>query len=96
MVYACALQRAAQAPRKEHLCKANRLVKWLRRNPIVTVFKPIKANWKVIVVSDAAFRKESATGLSIRGAVIGVGQFHDQTPGGPCHVLEATVENSGE
>ena len=42
-----------------------------------------------MVISDAAFRKESTTGLSIRGAVIGVGEFSKTTPGGPCHVLEA-------
>ena len=44
---------------------------------------------KIIAVTDAAFKKETNSGLSIRGAVIGVGSADAQTPGGPFHVLEA-------
>ena len=71
------------------MVKCNRLVKWLRRHPFVTTFKPFTGDMKVMVISDAAFRKEDSSGLSIRGAVIGIGEFRDNTPGGPCHVLEA-------
>ena len=90
MVYVTALQRQAQAPRKEHLVKCNRVVRWLRRNPFFTVVKPFPTrDMKVIIVSDAAFKKETTAGLSIRGAIIGVGTANHLTPGGPFHVLEA-------
>ena len=90
MVYITALQRKAQAPTKEHLMKCNRVVRWLRRNPFVTAIKLFKSkDMKIIVVSDAAFKKETTAGLSIRGAVLGVGCADSRTPGGPFHVLEA-------
>ena len=89
-VYVTALQRAAAAPRKEHLCKCNRIVKWLRKHQFVTKFKPFdNEQLKVIVVSDAAFKKEVASGLSIRGAIIGIGHHDANTPGGAFHVIEA-------
>ena len=44
---------------------------------------------RVIVITDAAFKKETNSGLSIRGAIIGIGPADHRGPGGPIHVLEA-------
>lgn len=43
---------------------------------------------RIIVVSDSAFRKEDQKGLAMRGSIIGVGEAHEQHPGGVMHVLE--------
>ena len=52
--------------------------------------KPFPTNdMKVMIVTDAASKKETSAGLSIRGAIIGLGCADSRSPGGPVHVLEA-------
>ena len=43
---------------------------------------------KVLGIGDSAFRKETSSGLAIRGAIVGLCQKCDNEPGGPLHVIE--------
>ena len=88
-VYVCSLQRVAKKPLKLHLVKANKLVKWVKRTKYEILYKPLKGKFRVVAVSDAAFRKEDATGLSIRGTFIFLSTILDGSPGGDIHCLEA-------
>ena len=65
-VYVNALQRAAKAPAVKHLRRLNRLLRWLQRRRSVTVFRKLREPLKLTCVSDAAFRREDTTGLSVR------------------------------
>ena len=87
-VYVSALQRVAKEPQKQHLIKCNTLVKWLRRKDFKTLFRCIPKPWKIMVISDAAFKKDETTGLSVRGALIGISTKNAMSPGGPIAILE--------
>ena len=88
-MYVCALQRAAKAPLKAHLVKANKLTKFCKRQGYETRFKPLNGKLRLLAVSDAAFRKEDKAGLSIRGTFILLATTQQDTPGGDVHCLEA-------
>ena len=86
-IYICALQRAAKAPRAEHAFRLNKVCKWARRKKCGLLYRKVKTPIRVVTVSDAAFRKEDAQGLAIRGAVTVSSQDSD-TPGGDFMVVE--------
>ena len=87
-VYCCALQRAAQKPLAEHGLRLNKVVKWIKRKPVGLIYKKMKTPTRVMIVSDAAFRKEDDKGLAMRGALIGIIEGSSFTPGGVFHLLE--------
>ena len=88
-IYTQALQRAAQAPTVAHLLRLNTVIKWVRRKPASLYYRRIAGPLRVVVISDAAFRREDSTGLAIRGAVIGVsGDSTSDNPGGDIAVIE--------
>jgi hypothetical protein len=50
---------------------------------------PLGDAWRITVVSDSAFKRESETdALTTRGAIIGLSTVHSSSPGGALHVLE--------
>jgi hypothetical protein len=88
-IYTQALQRAAQSPTIAHLLRLNTVIKWVRRKPASLYYRRITGALRVVVISDAAFRREDDSGLAIRGATIGISDDRDDgEPGG----LFATIE----
>ena len=92
-IYVCALQRASSKATFGHLLKLNKVVKWCRRKDCPLTYVKIPGKSKVMVISDAAFRKETEQGLAMRGAMIGICQFkEDQGNTADCsgimHLLE--------
>ena len=57
-IYVGALQRVATRATTGHVLKLNQLVRWVRKQDCFLFFKPLKPPLKVVVISDAAFRKE--------------------------------------
>ena len=64
-VYTQALQRATHKCTLGHISKLNKLVRWLRRKTCNLVFHTLQKPRKVLVVSDAAFRREDPTCLAM-------------------------------
>ena len=87
-IYVQALQRAAQKPTIANLLRLNTVVRWIRRKPSFLHFKKLNGPLKVIVISDAAFRKEDVSGLAMRGAIIGICEVHAGTCAGNLHIID--------
>jgi len=93
-IYTVALQRKAKSPKVEHLLRLNRLVKWLRRKPVRMLYAKLQQNSeeqrniRTSVITDSAFRKETTTGLCMRGFIIGLTPLDPNTPGGPIHFID--------
>jgi len=90
-IYTQALQRASKAPQVQHLVRINKVVKWVRSRKFelfyssaLDPYQPVK----VLGIGDSAFRKESTSGLAIRGCIVALAQQHPDHPGGVCHILE--------
>jgi hypothetical protein len=73
-IYVVALQRIATRATVGHCLKVNQLVKWARKQPCFLMFVKLRPPLKISCISDAAFRRESAAGLSMRGAVIAISE----------------------
>ena len=91
-IYVQALQRAAKAPTVAHMCRLSCVIKWAKRKPIHMCYARIPTAWmKVLVVSDAAFRREDSSGLAMRGSIIGLAADNNgsnQQLGGVCNVID--------
>jgi len=87
-VYVTALQRQCKTPRREHLQKANRVLKWVKRRRVDMNFMQIRLPARLIAISDSAFRAEEPDGLAMRGAVYAIGEKHEHHPGGRLQILE--------
>jgi hypothetical protein len=69
-IYVGALQRIATKATTGHVLKINQLVRYVRKRDCFLFFPAMKAPFKIGCISDAAFRRESIAGLSMRGAII--------------------------
>jgi hypothetical protein len=78
LVFVSALQRHTSKPQLMHLKRLNKLLTWIQRNPKKLAYKKLsggglKAETTRIThlkqISDAAFKKETEDGYSLRGAV---------------------------
>ena len=69
-VYICSLQRVAKGPLIQHVVLLNRVLKWMKRKPVVLLFDCLKGPLRVMVVSDSAFKKVDLTGVACRGHII--------------------------
>jgi hypothetical protein len=63
-------------------------VKWVKRKKCPLRYAKLQAPYRIVVISDSAFRKEDKTGLAMRGAIIGIAEKHEKHPGGKLHVIE--------
>ena len=61
-----------KAPTLGHIRRANRLLRWIRRNQkrLGVYFKPLRTPLRVITLSDSAFKAQDYQGLVMRGCVI--------------------------
>jgi hypothetical protein len=88
-IYIQALQRAAKAPTVAHLLRLNAVIKWCKRKPCFLKYvKLLTPFFKVLCCNDAAFRREDATGLAMRGSIIGLAEDHVEQPGGLVNTLD--------
>ena len=89
-VYVCYLQRNSKATTTEHYLKVNKLLRWVKRKPVVLFYGKLEGPLRLLVVSDSAFRKEDTTGLAIRGAIIALAgpANSSDNPGSAVHIMD--------
>ena len=101
--FICALQRHTSKPTLYHVRNLNKLLLWVQRNPKKLWYRRFRPSGgqsadtgnvptHLRAVSDAAFRKETEDGYSLRGAVFcrGAGQSTESFAGEstPVHVID--------
>ena len=88
-IYVQALQRNAKSPTVAHMSRLSCVIKWVKRKSMHLCYKPIPSGWlKLLVCSDAAFRREDTTGLAMRGSIIALAEDRGADPGGICNVVD--------
>ena len=92
-IYICSLQRSSKAPTVENLLRLNKVCRWARRVQSIIHYAPLVGPMKILAIADSAFRKEDATGLSMKGAIIAICEHNDlnaevPNPGGRLHQIE--------
>ena len=69
-VFVAALQRRLKSPRVQDVLNLNRVLKYLKLKPLELRYKKIKSPWRMIVVSDSAFKSEEQDcSLAIRSGI---------------------------
>lgn len=86
-IYVVALQRAATRATVGHLLKLNKITKWVRRKKFMLTYKKMMPPFKLLAITDSAFKTEPNSALAMRGAIVGIAEDR-QTTGGTMHVLE--------
>ena len=69
-VFVSALQRRLKAPRVQDVLNLNRVLKYLKLKPLELRYRKIPSPWRMIVVSDSAFKGEDQDCLAIRSGII--------------------------
>jgi len=88
-VYVQSLQRSASRPNIGCLIRLNRVTNWVRRKVFVLTYRRFNLSQvRLMAVSDAAFRREDLSGLSLRGHIILLTENHLGHPGGCMHPIE--------
>ncbi|CAJ1416651.1 unnamed protein product [Effrenium voratum] len=65
IVYVSALQRKLQSPVVEDLLKLNRLVRYIKQNPLKLVYHKITGPLKLMAITDSAYRGEDQDHLAV-------------------------------
>ena len=85
-IYVAYLQRQTQAPNLGHVRRANRFLRWIRRNKsrLGIWFRRLRPPLRVVTLSDSAFKAQDYQGLVMRGCIIVLAELKptDSTPGG--------------
>ena len=76
----------------KHVIWLNRVLKWMKRKPVVLVFHTIAFPLRVVVISDSAFKKVDLSGVACRGHILLVTTQNDSTPGRIGHVIDQFVK----
>ncbi|CAE8682255.1 unnamed protein product [Polarella glacialis] len=82
--YVSALQRRLQAPRAKDVIALNRVLKYLKRKPLVIRYRKISCAMRLAVISDSAFQSQDQDCLAMRSGIIalvghlGAGEFEVQ------------------
>jgi len=88
-IYVQALQRSAKSPTVAHMLRLSTVIKWCKRKPVFLKYTKLLTDFfKVLVCSDAAFRREDSSGLAMRGSIIGLAEHHPNDPGGRVNVID--------
>ena len=67
-VFIGALQRHASKPQIEHVRKLNKLLTWVQKHHKKLAYKRLpSAETDLMIISDAAYKKETEDGYSLRG-----------------------------
>ena len=59
----------------------SRVLKYIKRKPLVTVFRAIESPWRLAVISDAAFQSKDQDCLAMRSGIIALVNNTDATVG---------------
>ncbi|CAJ1381643.1 unnamed protein product [Effrenium voratum] len=70
IVYVSALQRKLQSPVVEDLLKLNRLVRYIKQNPLKLVYHKITGPLKLMAITESAYRGEDQDHLAVRSGLI--------------------------
>ena len=65
-----ALQRVAHAPKVIHLRRLSAVICWMQRNPGSIVFRAMRGPFRILAMSDSAFKKEDDSGHAMRGSIV--------------------------
>jgi hypothetical protein len=80
-VYISALQRVMDKPAAKHVLSINRVLKYMKRKPLITIFRAVDAPWRLAVISDAAFQSKDQDCLAMRSGIIALVGNKDATVG---------------
>ena len=71
-IYVAYLQRQTKSPNLGHIRRANRLLRWVRRNlkKLGVYFRRLRAPLRVVTLSDSAFKAQDYQGLVMRGCIV--------------------------
>ena len=90
-IYIQALQRASKSPTIAHVVRLNLVCRWMKRKPSSLLYARIPGVLKVLVISDAAFRREDLSGLAMRGGIVCIAETRADDPGGRIQVMDFLV-----
>ena len=71
-IYVAYLQRQTKSPNLGHVRRANRLLRWIRRNlkRLGVYFRRLRTPLRVFTLSDSAFEAQDYQGLVMRGCIV--------------------------
>ena len=71
-IYVAYLQRQTKSPNLGHIRRANRLLRWVRRNlkKLGVYFRRLRAPLRVVTLSDSAFKAQDYQRLVIGGCIV--------------------------
>ena len=87
-VFCGALQRCAKSPKYVDMKRLNTVIKYIKKHPVVTLFRKLSGPLRVVAISDSAFRRQDESALACRGSMIVLGMDHLEQPGGLIHVID--------
>jgi hypothetical protein len=87
-IFVVALQRVATRATTGHVLKVNQLVRYCRKTPCHLYYPKLEGPLQILTISDAAFRRESTAGLSMRGSFISLAEDRVGLVGGRFHLIE--------
>ena len=71
-IYVAYLQRQTKAPNLGHIGRANRLLRWIRRNRkrLGVYFRRLRTPLRVVTLSESAFEAQDYQGVVMRGCIV--------------------------
>ena len=73
IVYVPALQRVMAEPRNKHAIALNKVLRYIKRKPLTVTYKAVQNPWKLLLISDSAFKSEDQDCLAMRSGIIALG-----------------------
>lgn len=70
VVYVSALQRVMAAPLNKHVVALNKVLRYIKSKPLKSVYRAVPNPWKLLVISDSAFKAEDQDCLAVRSGLI--------------------------
>ena len=71
-VFIAALQRKLKQPTVQDLLDANRVLKYLKLKPLSLTYRKLQHPWRLVAISDSAFKSDGTDCLAMRSGVIAV------------------------
>jgi hypothetical protein len=69
-VFVAALQRKLKQPTVQDLLDANRVLKYLKLKPLSLTYRRLQHPWRLVAISDSAFKSDGTDCLAMRSGVI--------------------------
>ena len=92
-VFVSALQRHLKQPRVRDILNLNRVLKYLKVKPLALTYHKIEGPWKLLAISDSAFKGEDQDCLAVRSGIIALCAKHGVQEGrNSLQVIEFTTK----